>query len=176
MRSSTQSTAVMPASLAAVERLGAVGSARRGAAGAGLSAVGSGGVGSLSLASGPRDASARRDATGRGTGRCRRAARPGSRGREALELGVDAEARADLDARRRDARVEAVERAHRRAAVALAVEVVDAAVARADEALRRPAMKRTGQPRCMQRVEIAMNWLYLSGRLRLSSSGLRLRT
>ena len=34
------------------------------------------------------------------------------------------------------ARVEAVERAHRRAAVDLALEVVDAAVARADEALR----------------------------------------
>ena len=34
--------------------------------------------------------------------------------------------------------------------------------------------KRTGQPRCMQRVEIAMYWLYLSG-LSVSIFGSRLR-
>src|SRR5215218_7966155 len=54
---------------------------------------------------------------------------------ETLELGVDAEARADLDVAVAHARVEAVQRADRRAAVDLALEVVDAAVAGTDEAL-----------------------------------------
>ena len=60
---------------------------------------------------------------------------PGSRGEKRSSSLVDGEARADLDAGRAHARVEAVERADRRAAVDLAAEVVDAAVARADEAL-----------------------------------------
>src|SRR5262249_19759680 len=55
--------------------------------------------------------------------------------REDLELAVDRVARADLDEALLDARVEAVQRAHRRAADDRAAEVVDAAVARADEAL-----------------------------------------
>ena len=57
-------------------------------------------------------------------------------GREAPELAVDRVARADLDLAVAHAGVEAVERADRRAAGDLALEVVDAAVARADEALR----------------------------------------
>ena len=56
-------------------------------------------------------------------------------GREAAELALTRVARADLDLAVAHARVEAVERAHRRAAGDLALEVVDAAVARADEAL-----------------------------------------
>ena len=60
---------------------------------------------------------------------------PGSRGEKRAQLGVQAVARADLDLAVAHARVEAVQRAHRRAAGDLALEVVDAAVARADEAL-----------------------------------------
>src|SRR5215207_5106970 len=56
-------------------------------------------------------------------------------GREAAELAVDRVPRADLDLTVVDAGVEAVERADRRAARDLAVEVVHAAVARAHEAL-----------------------------------------
>ena len=59
----------------------------------------------------------------------------GVAGREALSSELTRVARADLDVAVAHARVEAVERAHRRAAGDLAVEVVDAAVARADEAL-----------------------------------------
>src|SRR6185436_683781 len=55
---------------------------------------------------------------------------------EALELAVDRVARSDLELTVAGARVEAVERADRRTAVDLAAEVVDAAVARADEAPR----------------------------------------
>ena len=55
--------------------------------------------------------------------------------REPLQLGVDRVARAEIDVAVAHERVEAVERAHRRAAGDLAAEVVDAAVARADEAL-----------------------------------------
>ena len=62
---------------------------------------------------------------------------PGSRGEKRLELAVDAEARAHFDVFARHARVEAVERTHRRPAHAAAEQVVHAAVARADEALRR---------------------------------------
>ena len=42
--------------------------------------------------------------------------------------------------------------------------------------MKRPAAstKRTGQPRCMQRVEIAMNWLNSSG-LSVSTLSSRLR-
>ena len=43
-------------------------------------------------------------------------ASPGSRGEKRLQLGVHGEARADLDLAVADARVEAVERADRRAA------------------------------------------------------------
>src|SRR3954454_7931248 len=55
---------------------------------------------------------------------------------EAAQLGVQREAIAELHAAVDDARVEAVERAHRRAAGDLALGVVDAAVAGADELLR----------------------------------------
>ena len=54
-------------------------------------------------------------------------------GADRLELGGDAVARADLDLAAAHARLEAVERANRRAADHLALEVVDAAVAGADE-------------------------------------------
>src|SRR5204863_6324358 len=57
--------------------------------------------------------------------------------REAPELGVDRVPRPDLDLAVVDPRVEAVERAHRRTASDRAHEVVDTAVARADEARRR---------------------------------------
>ncbi len=60
---------------------------------------------------------------------------PGITRREALELGVDRVTRADVDVAVVLERVEAVERAHRRTAGDLAAEVVDAAVARADETL-----------------------------------------
>src|SRR5215203_920994 len=56
--------------------------------------------------------------------------------REATELGVDGVARAELDLAVAHAGVEAVERPHGRPARDAAREVVDAAVARADEALR----------------------------------------
>src|SRR3712207_3588320 len=56
-------------------------------------------------------------------------------GREPLELAVDGVARTDLDLAVADPDVEPVQRADRRTAVDLAGEVVDAAVARADEAL-----------------------------------------
>src|SRR5438128_703927 len=54
--------------------------------------------------------------------------------REALEVVVERVARANLDAALDHPRVEAVERAHWRAAVDLAELTVDTAVARADEA------------------------------------------
>src|SRR3712207_7956349 len=53
--------------------------------------------------------------------------------REAAQLGVDAVARADLQLAVDHARVEAIERADRRAAGAHAAEVVDAAVTRSEE-------------------------------------------
>src|SRR5215217_7269956 len=55
--------------------------------------------------------------------------------REALERRVDGVARADFDHAVAQTRVEVVERAHGRTAGDLALEAVDAAVARADEAL-----------------------------------------
>ena len=66
---------------------------------------------------------------------CQRPSRgsPGVARREPLQLGVDAVARAELDLPLLDAGDEPVERAHRRAAGHLALEVVDASVAGADE-------------------------------------------
>src|SRR5215213_8685939 len=55
---------------------------------------------------------------------------------EALQLRVEREALADLDPPPGHARIEPVERAHRRAALDLSLEAVDAAVARTDELLR----------------------------------------
>ena len=57
----------------------------------------------------------------------------GVAGADRFELGGDAVARAELDLAVADAGLELVERAHRRAADPLALEVVDAAVAGADE-------------------------------------------
>src|SRR6185437_17152423 len=57
----------------------------------------------------------------------------GVAGADGLQLRGDAVARPDLDLALLHAGLEAVERAHRRAADPLALEVVDAAVARADE-------------------------------------------
>src|SRR6476619_6771641 len=93
--------------------------------GAGLRPGGTGGAGSLSFGiscpGGASRASGRSAAPGRGSGRCRPAA--------------DREAGTDLELAVAHAVVEAVQRAHRRTAVDLALEVVHAAVARADEPL-----------------------------------------
>ena len=62
---------------------------------------------------------------------------PGSRGEKRSSSRVDAVARADLDLPLLDSRLEAVERAHRRAVDDQALEVVDAAVTGTDEALGR---------------------------------------
>src|SRR5581483_4225949 len=56
--------------------------------------------------------------------------------REALKLGVDRVARADLDQAVAHTRVEAVQRAHRGSAGDHPAKVVDAAVTRTDESLR----------------------------------------
>ena len=70
---------------------------------------------------------------GRGTARARPGGSTGSRGREAARSELS-EKRSPISTRPLDhARVEAVERAHRRAALDLALEAVDAAVAGADE-------------------------------------------
>ena len=75
--------------------------------------------------------------TGRGTARARRGGSTGRAARSARAREFS-EKRSPTSTRPlRDARVEAVERAHRRAALDLALEAVDAAVAGADELLRR---------------------------------------
>ena len=61
----------------------------------------------------------------------------GSRGEKRLSSSIDRVARPEPQLVAPHLGVEAIERAHRRAAVDLAGEAVDAAVARADEALRR---------------------------------------
>ena len=116
MRSSTQSTAVIPASLAWSSGPG-LRFVAPGCGGRGLS-VGERGLRELELGHGLRAL----ELALRGPRRVQVLADAVEvlarvAGREALELGVDAEARADLDRAVAHARVEAVERADRRAAV-----------------------------------------------------------
>ena len=141
VRSSSQSTTWIPPSAAASSGRHRAAPSSPGRLGSGLRTLGSGGAGSLGIVYGVARTAPGRGVEARGIqilpDAVQRLARV-TRG-EALQLGVDRVARADLDqARRRvDAGVEAVQRAHRRAAGHHAAEVVDAAVARADEALRR---------------------------------------
>ena len=108
----------------------------------------------------------------RGTARGRPASRPG-RGREALQLRVDAVARPDLDLSCLDACDEAIERAHRRPTGDQALEVVDTAVTGADEALGRDdPPDRTAEVRapCRDRDVLAAA-LTLEDRVALSHVG-----
>src|SRR4051812_1095231 len=136
VRSTTQSTALMPASLAASTGLN--GSASPGRGVLGLRAAGSGGAGSFMSVAQLRGGEAPRvEVLADPVEVLARIAVA----REPLELAVDGGARAHLDLAVADAGVEVVERPHRRTAGDLAAEVVDAAVARADEPRRglRPA-------------------------------------
>src|SRR3954463_10356693 len=134
VRSSTQSTAVTPSPASLSFDVAGPSPFSLGPLGLGRSGRGSGGV---SLAMGLRSWELARRGT-RGIEVLADAVQrlAGVARREALQLGVDAEARPDLDVAVAHARVEAVQRADRRAAGALALEVVDAAVAGTDEARR----------------------------------------
>src|SRR5919197_5049487 len=126
---------VMPASLATSERFtGPLPCPGR--FGAGVSFFGTGGAGNFSLGMARSRSGELAHGGARGVQVLADAVEGLARvaGREALELAVDREARPDLELAAADAGVEAVERADGRAAVHLAAEVVDAAVAWAHEA------------------------------------------